>query len=73
MKVSPPASEEERQRWRARVAATLGASAGGNWRVDLYLARYGWVARAVPLPHRMRGPGRAEPESGQLKHDAQSV
>ncbi len=66
MKVSPPASEEERQRWRARAAALLGASASGNWRVDLYLGRYGWVARAVPLPHRMRGRARVNPNQGVM-------
>ena len=60
MKVIPPASEEERQAWRVRAADMLGASTGGKWRVDLYLGRYGWVARAVPLPHRLRGPARRE-------------
>ena len=58
MKVTPPASEEERQRWRARAAEMLGAATGGKWRVDLYRGRYGWVARAVPLPLRTRGPAK---------------
>jgi hypothetical protein len=35
----------------------LSAMDGCRWRVDVYLGRYGWVARAVWLCGRRKGRG----------------
>ena len=55
MKIIPPATEKDRELWKARKERALRRMQGGCWRVDLIAGRYGWYARAVRLCHRKNG------------------
>ncbi len=52
MKIIPPATEKDRYRYKTCMESALHRENGGHWRVDIIPGRYGWYARAVPVPER---------------------
>jgi hypothetical protein len=55
MKIIPPAAENDRWLYKARLERSLRRARGGRWRVDIILGRYGWYLRAVRLRKRRSG------------------
>ena len=61
MKIIPPAGDIDPYLWKVRKANELQRMDGGHWRVDVIHGRYGWYARAVPMPSRPKGRKRRAP------------